>query len=293
MSKIKKMLLFTLAGAAFWINASAALAASSWGSPYQIVRFGTDVRLNFSWGIDLNGPPANNRLTCSTSQCWFGPIPRTGLGPSGSQDCDSGGFCQGASAGIAQSMIQVPNNITYDEAYNLYVAAKKKTSDSIQVSGGATNSIWLTPATKWGALCVGFAVLPVGRGAVSTLAQNSTCGVITPMNLTCTTTVPSTLDFGQINVGESATKTAQGSGSVTCDRSATMRVAIIGAQPSIAGKPIQISINGTQVTNQAGPTGTVIGKGSNVNLDIKATVNGPFNTAGRFTSSTTLLFSYN
>lgn len=291
MSKIKKALLFTLAGAAFWINASAALAASSWGSAYEIIHVGGTIQLYYDWGIDMEGPPANNRISCGATRCYFGPIPRTGLGPSGTGvgDCDQGGYCNGQGDN-RQAMIIVSNNITYQEAYEQYVKARGQTGNIRLTPGGR---VWLSEATAWGALCVGFATLPTTRHAVSQLAQNASCGVISPIGLSCTTTIPSTLDFGQINLGENSMKIAQGTGVATCNRTANMRVSILGEQPTIAGNSIQLTINDKQIYNAGqAPTGILIATGSNVNLAFKATVNGPFNTVGKFISTTTLLFAF-
>ncbi|ELX8379462.1 hypothetical protein AB7Y49_09020 [Providencia vermicola] len=292
MIKRKQYLIFILFISLLFINFSA-IAASSWASPYQIVRVGNQVQLRFDWGIDLSGE-ANGTISCGSLQCFFGPIPRTGLGPSNmGTDCDQGGFCNGRAALINQSMILVPNNITYQEAYQRYVNAKGSRG-TYQISEG-NRFIWSSPATKWGSLCIGFASVPQNKVSVSVLAQNATCGVVTPANLSCSATVPNSLDFGIVKAGEPISSTAIGTGSVKCDTTANVRVSVLGNMPKLDGKTIQLFINNTPIINQTntgGSTGAIVGRGQNVTLDFRANIDGVFYNAGHFTSSTAILFSY-
>lgn len=274
---------------------SNAYSYSSYGSPYQITPSTPQSNAQVTWDWGINKEPNDGSpgfVTCGTTQCAVGFIPRTGLGPNASGTlCDMGGVCRITPSTInSMMMVLIPDGSSWDTAYETFIS-KYGMSGS-----GSNSSSSYNPGSQdykdvaWGKLCIGFASLPYGSGnehmAVSVLAPGTTCGVIPPPDHSCSVNLPSALDFGVISVGSSGAL-ASASGEFSCTSESNIAIAL-GAMPKLDGVGVSLSINGVQLTQSS----QIVGKGESGELSLQGILDGPMLNAGDFTTAVPLLISY-
>nr|ALG88626.1 Hypothetical protein [Pectobacterium carotovorum] len=257
------------------------LGYTSWVGPYDVVKASaTYWALRFDYVIaDVEFPGMDDPITpCISSSCIFGPMSRTGLGPSGNA-CDSGGTC---SPSESQGVL-LPQGATWREGYRKFI-------ERYGASGQFERKKWalnpFSPDFRWDHLCVGFAALKAQGTSISVLAPGAACGSIPKPGLSCTISMPATIDLGVHPVG-TADASAEAYGVVDCDNSASVTASVLN-HPEIDGHTVDMLVNGRTLTAE----NTVIGSGTSVPLRVSAVIRGTLQNAGVYSTGAVLQISY-
>lgn len=268
----------------FTVLCTPAIAAQdvyAWGEKTTFDR--GDFWVTTGWvinGIDESDP---STVTCGQTNCIVAPIPRTGLGPNG-PTCDRGGVCN--SAGVIAS----------DDGY-IIVNSGTRWADALrlfqQKYGSSGTARWWNPRyfydwVDWDHLCNGFASLPTTGMAVSQLVPGTSCGKIPRPNLACNIDLPTEIDLGVVLSSVQSSVTATAHGSASCASPATMQAAIQGGPYRLDGVPVIMSMNGVEL----GTTPRTVGAGTAVSLDLSASVEGTFKTAGVHSAAVPIIVTY-
>lgn len=240
----------------------------TWGGSYSIV---------MDYTITGSASPSQNTVACTYPRCIFAPMPRTGLGPSGSW-CDAGGVCNGD---VVKDGVTIKQGTTWNDAFAAFIK-KYRASGTFTMRNYST----FLGGIRWDAICVGFATLPNDRTSISVLAPGTVCGSIPKPDLNCTVNLPGLVDLGTVVVGTSGA-TGSASGGVECSQKASVTGSLLN-NPQIDGHDVKIDINGLSMGNSA----VVVGTGTIVPLLVTATIPGTLRNAGSYSSDAILQISY-
>lgn len=122
-------------------------------------------------------------------------------------------------------------------------------------------------------------------GSIST-PPGTTCSHARPAPASCNVFLPSTLDLGTVSVGSSGSRGAV-NGSASCTNDVSLRVKITNS-PNIDGRPVQVSVNGHELTSSYTP----VGRGKSISLHLTALIKQPLEHAGTYTTDSVITFSY-
>lgn len=270
-------------------SAGTAVSSTSWGSLYSSYVSGDLWWASYTWGINMDGQADNTPVVCTKSQCVVTVATRSGVIPSAPGTCDSGGVCNAESV-IGKDQrpwISVRRGTTWEEAYKAF-AAKYGTSGSVVASVLPSNLVPPESHPTWGVLCVGFISLPGGGTTPSYLAPSTTCGHVSPPSVKCELDIDPVVDMGVIRTGQNNVLVDSARLHVSCTSTATISAALARANLTLAGMPLQMTINGVRITT----TMRDVYSGKSKSLPVTFRLTGNVTRSGKFQVSVPVLLNY-
>lgn len=170
---------------------------------------------------------------------------------------------------------------TWSEGFRAFMRANT-TSGSIRTGYFAIPEVGVR--VEESDLCFNFLAVS-SSGSIAT-APATSCNYARPAPASCNVFLPSVLDLGTISVGASGARGAV-HGSASCTEDVSLRVKITNS-PNIDGRPVQLSVNGHELTSSYTP----VGRGKSISLHLTALIEQPLEHAGTYTTDSVIAISY-